>query len=86
MPSYSIENIQWLNILFSTCHNLRQWLSSYFGTLQIPDDFKNWQLRNQLKSGFSISLQVPLYGASHMHALNQLSFVQGYQLCTAIGM
>ena len=53
---------------------------------KVPDDFKNWQLRNQLKSGFSISLQVPLYGASHMHARNQLSFVQGYQLCTAIGM
>ena len=54
----------------------------YCYLLDIPDDFKNWQLRNQLKSGFSISLQVPLYGASR----NQLSFVQGYQLCTAIGM
>ena len=58
----------------------------YTGFVNIPEDCKNWQLRNQLKSGFSISLQVPLYGASHMHALNQLSFVQGYQLCTAIGM
>ena len=52
----------------------------------VPDDSIIWQLRNQLKSEFSISFQVPLYGASHMHARNQLSFVQGYQLCTAIGM